>query len=331
MGFSVGQSFSILVKSWPFILLRMAVYLGVAFGFIACIGVGAGLGYLLTLSAEEPGSGIGVGGLLGVGLGGALLYGLREYILYIVKAGHVAVMGEIHEGRIPNPGMQQIAIARDAVKERFVESTILFGIDQLAKGVLKAFTRSVMTFSTHIPIPALSTLVRFGTRVIESSLTFVDELVLSYILRTNAENPWAASRDALILYAQNYKALLKSAVFLTLIQYALTFLIFILALGPMGLLAAVSPGSVGTLTVLGAMVFAWALKAAILEPFSIACLMQVYFKEIEGQAPDEEWSARLDQVSDRFPELKSNAASWIRGNETATAKPTPEIVEVSRD
>jgi hypothetical protein len=62
-----------------------------------------------------------------------------------------------------------------------------------------------------------------------------------------------------------------------------------------------------------AFVFAWALKAAILEPVAIASLMQVYFKTIEGQTPNPEWEARLDSVSKRFKELGAKAAGWIGG------------------
>ncbi|TIS88505.1 MAG: hypothetical protein E5W89_20660 [Mesorhizobium sp.] len=46
-----------------------------------------------------------------------------------------------------------------------------------------------------------------------------------------------------------------------------------------------------------AIVFAWALKAAFVEPFAIASLMQVYFKTIEGQTPNPEWDHRLSAAS----------------------------------
>jgi hypothetical protein len=67
----------------------------------------------------------------------------------------------------------------------------------------------------------------------------------------------------------------------------------------------------GAIWVLGiAFIFAWALKAAILEPFALAALMQVYFKTVEGQTPDPVWSERLSSASARFRELAGKAAGW---------------------
>ncbi len=55
------------------------------------------------------------GGLLGFGLTAGILYFLREYILYVVKAGHIAVMVELLDGRPMPEGRGQITHARDMV------------------------------------------------------------------------------------------------------------------------------------------------------------------------------------------------------------------------
>lgn len=56
-----------------------------------------------------------------------------------------------------------------------------------------------------------------------------------------------------------------------------------------------------------AIVPAWALKMALLEPFAIAALMTVYFKTIEGQVVDANWERRLSQTSEAFRNLKDKA------------------------
>jgi len=43
--FSIGRTISLLMRTMPFILLRMAVYFGVALGYILMTGTGAGIGY----------------------------------------------------------------------------------------------------------------------------------------------------------------------------------------------------------------------------------------------------------------------------------------------
>jgi hypothetical protein len=47
-----------------------------------------------------------------------------------------------------------------------------------------------------------------------------------------------------------------------------------------------------------------------LEPLAIACLMQVFFKRIEGQAPDPEWHARLSHMSAKFRDMKDKALAY---------------------
>jgi hypothetical protein len=71
-----------------------------------------------------------------------------------------------------------------------------------------------------------------------------------------------------------------------------------------------------------AIVFAWAVKAALIEPFAISCMMQVYFKTIEGQQPDPAWEARIGAVSRKFTEMKERAIAWMSGGAPA-APATP--------
>ena len=76
------------------------------------------------------------GGILGFGLTAGTIFFLREYILYIVKAGHVAVLVELIDGRGISQGQSQISYATGLVRERFVETNVLFAVDQIVKAVL---------------------------------------------------------------------------------------------------------------------------------------------------------------------------------------------------
>ena len=70
-----------------------------------------------------------------------------------------------------------------------------------------------------------------------------------------------------------------------------------------------------------ALVFAWAIKAALVEPFCIAALMEVYFRTIEGQAPDPEWDRRLAEAARQFRELKDRAPGTLGGRPASAAQP----------
>ena len=78
------------------------------------------------------------GGIFGFGLVSLSLYWLREYILYLVKAGHIAVMVHLIDGADVPGGQSQIAYAQQVVHERFAEANVLFVLDQLIKGVDRA-------------------------------------------------------------------------------------------------------------------------------------------------------------------------------------------------
>jgi hypothetical protein len=209
------------------------------------------------------------------------------------------------------------------VRERFVESSALFALDQLIKGILRAFNRLFFTVGSLIPIPGLQALIKFVNTVVRLSLTYLDEVILAYNIRTRSENPWQSSQTALILYAQNYKAFLKNAFFLSFIVWGLSFLVFLVALVPAGAIVALFPGTAGFLTLAIAVVFAWGIKQAIIEPFAMCALMQVFFKVTEGQQPNPEWSAQLDRASGKFRELGNRAMTWV-GRAPSTAPPAPE-------
>ncbi|MEQ9462824.1 MAG: hypothetical protein RJQ10_04130, partial [Haliea sp.] len=237
------------------------------------------------------------------------------------KAGHIAVLVELLEGKELPGGRSQIDHAQQVVRERFVESSVLFGLDQLIKGILKSFNRIFFTVASLLPIPGSGGLVKFLNTVINLSLTYLDEVILAYNIRTRAENPWDASKTALVLYAQNYKAFLKNAFWLAFLIWGLTFLIFLLILAPVAGLVALFPGSAGPLSLVIAVVFAWGIKQAVIEPFAMTALMQVFFKVTQGQQANPEWEAKLDSASGKFRELKDKAASWHKPAPAAAETP----------
>ncbi|SEO81565.1 hypothetical protein [Aquisalimonas asiatica] len=322
--FQVGGAIGLLRATFPFLVFRFLIYFGITLAYILAAGVGSGAGYLVGHIGDNPGAGGVWGGFIGFGLMGAVVYWFREYLLYLVKAGHIAVLVERMDGNALPEGRGQVEHARAIVRERFVESSVLFGLDQLIKGILKAFNKVFFSAANIIPIPAVQGLVRFVGTVVRLSLTFLDEVILAYNIRTRSENPWESSRRALVLYAQNYKAFLKNAFFLTFFVWGLTFLVFLVALGPVAGLVALFPGTAGALTLVLALVFAWGIKAAVIEPFAMVALMQVFFRVTEGQEPNPEWEARLDNVSAQFGELKQRAGEWAgmgARNDAADAAP----------
>jgi len=309
----MGEILDLMKKTAPFLVFRFLIYSGITLAYVIATGVGAGAGFLIGHIGKNPESFSFFGGLIGFGLVSAGVYLVREYLLYMVKAGHIAVLVELMDGKTLPEGKGQIDYAQQMVRDRFSESSVLFGIDQLIKGVLKAFNSVFFTIANFLPIPGLQGLVKFINTIINLSLTYLDEVILAHNFRTRADNPWKSGQTALVLYAQNYQAFLKNAFFMAFFIWGLTFLVFLIILAPVAGLVSLFPGFGGSLTVIFALVFAWGVKQAVIEPIGMTALMQVFFQVTAGQEPNPEWDAKLDAASAKFGEIKANALSWGRG------------------
>ena len=319
MDFKIGEILSLIAKTLPFLVFRFLIYFGITLAYVLITGIGAGLGYGVGAIGDAAEAGGLWGGLVGFGIAGAIMYFIREYLLYLVKAGHIAVLVELMEGKELPGGKGQIDYAQGIVRERFAQSSVLFGVDQLIKGVLKAFNRAFFTIANFLPIPGVQGLVKFINTIVNLSLTYLDEVILAYNIKIKADNPWAASRTALVLYAQNYKAFLKNAFWLAFVIWGLTLVVFLIILAPVVGLVSLFPGAAGPLALIIALVFAWGVKQAVIEPIGMTALMQVFFNVTEGQQPDPEWEGKLDGVSKKFSELKKKASDW--GDDAGPAAP----------
>ena len=318
--FRVGRAMAIMMQTLPFIVLRIIIYVGITLAFIVVTGVGAGVGWGVGIFGDEGFRGTTTvwGGVLGFGLTAGVVFLLREYLLYMVKVAHIAVIVELLDGKTMPDGRSQIEHGQAIVRERFAEANVLFAVDQIVKGVLRAVTGLVRGIVSFIPIPGLQNIIGLVQAFLNIAVGFVDEVILAYGIRNKADNPWASARSALVLYGQNYKVMLRNAAWLTLVVYGLSFLVFLLFLAPAGAIALLLPGSLSAFGFVIALLFAWSIKAALLEPLAITCMMQVYFPTIEGQTPNTEWEQRLNDMSKKFRELGDRAAEWVRGRQTGT-------------
>jgi hypothetical protein len=329
MNFSLSTSFGLMRETAPFLAFRALVYFGIAVAYVLATGTGAGIGWTVGLFGDEGfrASAAAWGGVFGFGATAAVLYFLREYTLYIVKAGHIAVMVKSLDGRVLPGGKGQIAYATEIVKERFGEASVLFTVDQLVKGVIRAVTGLVQGLASLLPIPGLDGAMKVVRAFLRVAVGLIDEVILAFGIRTGAENPYASAREALVLYAQNARPMLVSAAWITLITYSLAFVVFLLMLAPAAAVVYAMPGAWSAGGFVFAILFAWAVKVALIEPFAIACLLQAFFKITEGQTPNPEWIAKLEGVSDKFKALGAHAG---KPEPEPEAEPSPAPVRSSR-
>ncbi|UPY37110.1 hypothetical protein [Sediminicoccus sp. KRV36] len=311
--FSVSGALGLMARTWPFLLFRMLVYFSIATAYVVLTGAGAGIGWLVGAAGSEDfrNGATFFGGLIGFGLTAGVVYLLREYILYVVKAGHIAVMIELMEGRNLPLGRAQIEHAGSIVKQRFTETNVLFLFDQLVRGVLGAILGLVQGLASFLPIPGLQQLMGLIRAFLRIAVGLMDEVILGHSIRTRSTNAWDSARIGLVLYAQNAGGMMRNAAFLMVIVWGLTFVIFLFMLAPAAAIAYAIPGSWSAGGIIFALLFAWSVKAALIEPFAVACMLQAFFRVTAGQSPDPAWDARISGVSRKFEELKAKAqTTW---------------------
>lgn len=316
--FSIARAIGLMVSTAPFLLFRAVVYFTIAAAYVIATGAGAGIGYGVGGFGDGDfrASATLWGGGIAFALTAGVIYFLREYILYTVKAGHIAVIVELMDGRPLPHGMGQIGYAKSVVVARFGQTSVLFGLDQLIKGVINAVTGLLEGLFSILPVPGLDRLMSVLRAYLKLAVGLVDEVILAHAIRTRSDNPYQSAREALVLYGQNAKPMLINAAWLTLIVYGLSLLVFLIMLAPAAALVYLIPGAWSAGGFVFALLFAWAIKAAVLEPFAIACLLQAFFKITDGQQPDPVWEGRINAASSKFQEIGRRATHWVGGQQT---------------
>lgn len=312
--FSISRTLGLVMRTWPFLLLRVLVFGVFAAIFLVLTVSGGVIGHQLLPVAFEAlvpmQAGI-FGAMGGMALGGLVLRILREYSLYLVKAAHVAVMVRLMDhGALP-AGQSQLAYGWQEVRMRFAEASILFALDQLIKAALAVIGNIVNRVGGVVP--GLRTIFGPILAVAEIAIGYVDEIVLAQNLRTRSTNPWQTSADAVVLYAQNGVAMLKNAAWLTLFLLVAGAAIFVSIVGPVSLLLGEVQGPVQLYGLTATVIATLFLLHVLLEPFAVAALMSVYFARIDGQSPDPRWEERINRATPALAELRANGEDLGEG------------------
>jgi len=322
-GFS--SSLGLLLQTLPYALVRFGIlfafsvtsllWYGITFGGGAFLGSRVPLlGYAWTFS--------------GLGVWGYVYWFVVRYFLYLLKAGHIAVLTElITSGRIQNGKEGMFQYGTRVVKERFGEVNVLFAFDALIKGVVGVFNRTLDWLSSLIPIPGLSSLTNLVTAVVRAATTYIDETLFSYNLARGDENKWRGAKDGLVYYAQNHREILKTSAYIVGLDWVLTFLVWLVCLVPAGAIAWVlPPNGVGQFGVLLLAAFAASnMRAAFLRPLFLIMVMVKFHLMVKDQPINLEWDAKLTNLSDKFREIKSKISEAPTVPNTSLSAAPPAV------
>lgn len=239
-----------------------------------------------------------------------------RYGLYLLKAGHIAVLTElITLGHVSSEAGGMFQHGKRVVTERFGEVNAMFALDAVVKGVVRTFHRTLNWVTNILPIPGLSSLTRLVDLVLRATTSYVDETIFSYSLARGDDNHFRSARDGLVYYAQNAEPILKTGLYIVVLDAVLSALLWVLCLVPAGLLAFLFPaGGSGQLLVVGlAMLVGLNLRAAFLHPFFLVVMMIQFHVAVRGQSIQPEWDRQLASLSSGFASLVQQASEPFSG------------------
>jgi hypothetical protein len=302
----LATAISLLLRSLPYALARFGILLCCTVACIIWIVVAfGGAAWLGKHIASVFGLVWLVLCLVSVGwFWGAVL----RYALHLLACGHVAVLTElITRGEVGNGSESMLAYGKRVVTERFGQVNALFAMNMLVRGILQSFHRTLDWISDMLPIPGLESLSNVVNMILRAATRYLDKVILSYNLARNDNDPWRGAREGIVYYAQNAKPILKTAVWIVILERGLTVLLWLLLLVPAAAITLMLPASVresaGIVTVIVAALLAGPLRAAFIKPLFLIMMMVRFHALVEHQPINQEWDARLASLSDKFRTL----------------------------
>lgn len=324
MRFYFGQAAANLARTYQFILLRILVGLAYSAGVVLTLVASIWLWLALDIAVAVPAI---VGLLLLVTLVGLVL---EPYLLYLVEAGHVAVLTHvITEGATPT---NQIRFGLTQVRANFASVTTLFVVDLAIKRVLNqlnaiinrvvsSLTDAIADAGRQREAGVVQGVVGIVQLALNITIRYVDKAILANVYRSDHGNNWKPAKDGVVLYAMTWKPILASALVISTVFYG-PFIVagyfhpeildalggqeaviaqietFLLGLSDIGLLALVV-AVLGLLTV---------VHYGLVRPGLTALVVTIYLNETADERPDEEWQQRLRENSPEFRAFERRAS-----------------------
>ncbi|MBN1654364.1 MAG: FHA domain-containing protein [Deltaproteobacteria bacterium] len=309
---SVATAIGLVAKTLPYALVR--------FGILLAFTVATIIWYIITFGgAAFLANKVTLMGYIWAA-GGLAIYGwawwfVIRYFLYLVKAGHIAVLTElITKDSIANGEKGMFQYGTEVVKSRFGQVNAMFALDLLIHGVVRAFNRTLDFIAGLLPIPGLSSVMSIVNSIIYAATTYIDETIFSYNLARGDDNPWRSSKDGLIYYAQNAKEVLKTGVWIVVLDKVLSVVVWVVMLAPAFIITYLLPSSLagwgGTFAFVTAILFAANIRGAFLKPLFLTMVMIKFHVCVENQTINETWDNRLTSVSKKFQEIKDKALGF---------------------
>jgi hypothetical protein len=311
---SFTASIGLLARSLPYALMRFAVLL--AFSVACIVWIVITIGGSVWAAAHIAGV-FGFAWFISCAIvAGWFWTAILRYLLHLIECGHVAVLTElIVHGRVGNGAESMFAYGKRVVTDKFGQVNVLFAMNLLVRGVVNAVHNTLEGVGHILPIPGIESIANLITAILRAATRYMDKVIFSYNLACGEDNPWRSAQDGLVYYAQNATPILKQSVWIVVLEYVLSALLWLVLLIPAAMLTAILPHSVreigGLVTIIVAVLFALAARGAFLKPVFLIMIMVRFHALIEHEPINHDWAARLNQLSDKFRDLGQKARTFV--------------------
>ena len=289
----------------PFIMAKLALGGVMVLVSALLLAILMGIGWLFG------DGGIFVGILIWCGCIGGIRFALMHYVGYLLKAGHIAVIAEAFKtGQIP---ANQVEYGKNMVKERFLTTNVYLAIDKLISAAIKEIQKVIDKAGNALDfIPGMDSLASAAKFFVDISLGYVDECCLAWTFYNQEQSAFESAADGVVIYAQNWKALLKNAAMTMLKTVVLLVVLTLLIFVPIGLLFKVLKWSGFAAFILACLV-AYVVKFAVMDSYIMIQMMSTYMQVAPTTVITFDLYGKLCNMSKKFKEM------FYRGKEEAEA------------
>ena len=316
-------------KTRPFCLAKLVLGAATVLLSVILFAILMGIGWLFGEN------GMVITFIIWIGGTGVIRFVIMHYFGYLVKAGHIAVIAEaMKTGQVP---ANQVNYGKEKVKERFATSNIYFGVDKLVTGAVKQIQKGIDKLGGALDfIPGMGAVTGIAKFFVDISLGYIDECCFGWTFYNPQQGAFKSAADGVVIYAQNWKVLLKDAAKTMAKTIGLTILMALVIFIPIGLLFKLFHWS-GLVAFLLACLIAWVVKFAFMDSYIMCQMMVSYMQVAPATVITFDLYSKLCGVSSKFKELFQKgqaeepqpayaAAAAPSAPAAATAEPTAKPV-----
>ncbi len=320
MDIQLGRAASVVRQTKPFLGYRALVcgaVAGCAVAYIALLGL---VGMVFSAVAFWI-----VFALSSAVVGVAVLVGLLDHPLFaLLKVGHLALISEIHTEDIPSNKISQTAWAKEQVLAHYGSAEAAGHMDGRVRRILSPMNRNLFDVDRALSATGVSGLPKGAAEwLVARANGYVSSTILAHTFRTGNVNMRDACKQALVLYAQCWQEVLRSAVLCTVAGWGFAAAATILFMVPLAIPASMAASAaVKFVFFVIALALGVAAKCVFFNPTAYSCVMASFEENCGALAIDGECEAGLEELSEAFRALSEDAKAAAQTVEE-TESPAP--------